>query len=73
VSAPIGAKNLCHVLPIPSGVWLQPDAYLYSQGYLMSPGMAVTWDNPDVQLTDTGGAVVGSHDLLPSGGGARRR
>ena len=31
--------------------------------------MAVTWDNPDVQLTDTGGAVVGSHDLLPSGGG----
>jgi hypothetical protein len=20
-------------LPIPSGVWLQPDAYLYSQGY----------------------------------------
>lgn len=56
-------------LPIPSGVWLQPDAYLYGQGYLMSLGMAVTWDNPDVQLTDTGGAVVGSHDLLPSGGG----
>lgn len=52
-------------LPIPSGVWLQPDAYLYSQGYLMSLGMAVTWDNPDVELTDSGGAVVGSHDLLP--------
>jgi hypothetical protein len=53
-------------LPIPAGVWLQPDAYLYSQRYLMSLGMAVTWDNPDVQLTDMGGAVVGSHDLLPS-------
>jgi hypothetical protein len=52
-------------LPIPSGVWLQPDATLYSQGYLMSLGMAVTWDNPDVELTDSGGAVVGSHDLLP--------
>lgn len=53
-------------LPIPAGVWLQPDAYLYSQSYLMSLGIGVTWDNPDVQLTDMGGAVVGSHDLLPS-------
>jgi hypothetical protein len=53
-------------LPIPAGVWLQPDAYLYSQRYLMSLGMAVTWDNPDVELTDMTGAVVGSHDLLPS-------
>ncbi len=53
-------------LPIPAGVWLQPDAYLYSQRYLMSLGMAVTWDNPDVTLTDMGGAVIGSHDLLPS-------
>lgn len=53
-------------LPIPAGIWLQPDAYLYSQRYLMSLGIGVTWDNPDVQLTDMGGTVVGSHDLLPS-------
>ena len=53
-------------LPIPAGVWLQPDAYLYSQRYLMSLGIGVTWDNPDVELTDMSGAVVGSHDLLPS-------
>ncbi|MGB7815433.1 MAG: hypothetical protein WBL28_03695, partial [Methylotenera sp.] len=53
-------------LPIPSGVWLQPDAYLYSQRYLMSLGLAVTWDNPDVTLTDMLGNVVGSHNLKPS-------
>jgi hypothetical protein len=53
-------------LPVPAGVWLQPDAYLYSQRYLMSLGLAVTWDNPDVTLTDMGGALVGSHDLLPA-------
>lgn len=53
-------------LPIPEGVWLRPDAYLYSQRLLMGLGMAVTWDNPDVTLTDMAGNVVGSHDLLPS-------
>jgi hypothetical protein len=47
-------------------VYLRPDAYLYSQSYLMSLGMAVTWDNPDVTLTDMGGVITGSHDLLPS-------
>jgi hypothetical protein len=60
-----GPDQATPCLPIPAGVWLQPDAYLYSQRYLMSLGMAVTWDNPDVTLTDMGGAVVGSHDLLP--------
>lgn len=53
-------------LPIPSGIWLQPDAYLYSQQYLMSLGIGVTWDNPDVTLTDILGNVVGSHNLKPS-------
>jgi hypothetical protein len=53
-------------LPIPAGVWLQPDAYLYSQRYLISLGVAVTWENPDVTLADMGGNVVGSHDLLPA-------
>ncbi len=53
-------------LPIPSGVWLQPDAYLYSQPALMAMGIAVTWDNPDVRIIDGAGNTVGSHDLLPS-------
>lgn len=59
-------KQRMHCLPIPSGVYLRPDASIYSQRYLMSLGMAVTWDNPDVNLTDGLGNVVGSHDLQPS-------
>ena len=61
-----GPDQAMRCLPIPAGVWLQPDAYLYSQRYLMSLGIAVVWENPDVTLTDMGGAAVGSHDLLPS-------
>jgi len=60
-----GPDQALPCLPIPAGVWLRPDAYLYSQRYLMSLGMAVTWDNPDVTLTDMAGNVVGSHDLSP--------
>jgi hypothetical protein len=59
-------KQRMDCLPIPSGVYLRPDASIYSQTYLMSLGMAVTWDNPDVTLTDGLGNVVGSHDLKSS-------
>jgi hypothetical protein len=61
-----GGKQPIDCLPIPSGVYLQPDASIYSQQYLMSRGMAVTWDNPDVKLTDGLNNVVASHDLQPS-------
>ncbi len=61
-----GDKMPMDCLPIPSGVYLRPDASIYSQSYLMSLGLAVTWDNPDVTLTGTGGNIIGSHDLLPS-------
>jgi hypothetical protein len=53
-------KQPIDCLPIPSGVYLQPDASIYSQQYLMSLGMAVTWDNPDVKLTDALNNVVPS-------------
>ena len=61
-----GDKQPMHCLPIPAGVYLRPDASIYSQSYLMSLGMAVTWDNPDVHLTDALNNVVGSHSLKPS-------
>ncbi len=61
-----GDKMPMDCLPIPSGIYLRPDASIYSQSYLMSLGLGVTWDNPDVLLTDAGGNVIGSHDLLPS-------
>ena len=34
-----GPDQALHCLPIPAGVWLQPDCYLYSQRYLMSLGL----------------------------------
>jgi len=49
---------------IPSHTYKRPDPLIYSQGYLMSKGLAVTWDNPDMFLMD-GSALVPSHDLLP--------
>jgi hypothetical protein len=61
-----GDKRPVVCLPVPAGIYLRPDASIYSQSYLMSLGMAVTWDNPDISLTDLGGNVIGSHDLLPS-------
>jgi len=39
---------------------------IYSQFYLMSKGVAITWDNPDIQLFDGGGVGVASHALTPS-------
>lgn len=61
-----GGKTPVNCLPVPPGVFLRPDASIYSQVYLMSLGMAVTWNNPDIELTDTGGVPVASHDLQPS-------
>jgi hypothetical protein len=44
----------------------RPDPMIYSQFYLMSKGVAITWDNPDIGLFDSGGAAVPSHALTPS-------
>lgn len=59
-------KQSYDCLPIPAGVYLRPDACIYSQQYLMSLGMAVTWDNPDVRLTDTLNNPIASYGLQPS-------
>src|SRR5213593_3179600 len=42
----------------------RPDPLIYSQTYLMSLGLAVVWDNPDIQLYENG-APVSSSDLQP--------
>ncbi len=41
----------------------RPDPCIYDQYYLMSLGLAVTWDNPDITLRQ-GGVVVPKHNLL---------
>jgi hypothetical protein len=50
---------------IPPDVYKRPDPLIYSQQYLMSQGLAVTWDNPDIQLYDVaaGFLPVSSHEL----------
>ncbi len=42
----------------------RPDPMIYSQYYLMQQGLAVTWDNPDIEVQQ-GGMVVPSHQLQP--------
>lgn len=43
----------------------RPDPCIYSQQYLLSLGLPVTWDNPDIVLR-RGGVIVPEHDLLPN-------
>ena len=43
----------------------KPDPFLYSQQYLMSLGLPVTWDNPDIYIFD-GNNLVDPHDLHAS-------
>jgi hypothetical protein len=56
--------------PIPPEIYKRPDPLIYSQSYLMSLGLGVTWDNPDIQLYEISpgggrGAPIASHALKP--------
>lgn len=52
-------------LPVSHVVYRRPDPLLYSQKFLKSQGLAVTWDNPDIQLYDQMGMAVSSKGLMP--------
>lgn len=41
----------------------RPDPCIYSQSYLKSLGLAITWDNPDIYVTK-GGVIVEEHELI---------
>jgi hypothetical protein len=43
----------------------RPDPLIYSQKYLLSLGLAVTWDNPDIDVLKNG-VVVSESNLLPN-------
>jgi hypothetical protein len=54
---------------IPSDTYRRPDPLIYSQGWLLKQGLAVTWDNPDIELEAGSGPNTGpvsSHELEPS-------
>ena len=42
----------------------RPDPMIYDQYYLMSQGIAITWDNPDIHI-ENGGVTVSPHLLKP--------
>jgi hypothetical protein len=50
---------------VPPHTYKRPDPLIYSQSYLMSQGLAVTWNNPDIQLFDAQNTskAVSSHEL----------
>jgi hypothetical protein len=51
-------------VPIYNPAFVKPDPLIYDQYYLTSLGLAVTWDNPDIQLY-LNGAPVSSSLLAP--------
>lgn len=54
---PVRCAPRCVV--VPPQIYKRADPMIYSQFYLMEQGLAVTWDNPDIQLFD-GGVPVSS-------------
>jgi hypothetical protein len=51
--------------PIHHPSFHRPDPLIYSQKYLLSLGLAVTWDNPDIVLLRNG-VIVPEGELLPN-------
>jgi hypothetical protein len=49
---------------VPPMVKRKPDPCLYSQSFLQAQGVAVTWDNPDIWLTEIDGTPVSSGELV---------
>ena len=58
-------KTPLECIQIDHPAFVRPDPLLYSQPYLRAQGLAVTYDNPDINLS-MGGIPVGSHDLEPA-------
>lgn len=48
---------------LPPHIKRKPDPCLYSQTWLMAQGVAVTWDNPDIWVTEKDGTPVPSDQL----------
>jgi hypothetical protein len=44
---------------LPADVYKRADPLIYAQYYLMSKGLAVTWDNPDIEIFDGHALVTG--------------
>jgi hypothetical protein len=46
-------------IDLPPDVYKRADPLIYSQYYLMAQGLAVTWDNPDIDIFDGAALITG--------------
>ncbi len=60
----LGKASPFPCVPISDPAMKRPDPMIYSQFYLMTQGLAVTWNNPDIML-EHGGVPASSGGLLP--------
>jgi hypothetical protein len=60
----IGKGSPLRCVKVSDPAFKRPDPMIYDQYWLMAQGLAVTWDNPDIELR-RGGMVVPSHALQP--------
>jgi len=53
---------------IPEHIRRKPDPCLYSQEFILAnyPGVPVTWNNPDIWVTELNGTAVDVHQLQPN-------
>jgi hypothetical protein len=58
--------NPASCIPIKHPAYRKPDPLIYDQYYLMSLGLAVTWENPDIQILLGGVPVASAYDLAPA-------
>ena len=58
--------NPAPCIPIRHPAFKKPDPLIYDQYYLMSLGLAVSWQNPDIQILLGGVPVASAYDLLPA-------
>jgi hypothetical protein len=52
-------------VPISHPAFTRPDPLIYDQYYLMSLGLAVSWQNPDIAIYQGGVPVPSAYDLAP--------
>jgi len=57
-------KSQQQCMPVSSKVYRRPDPMIYDQYYLMSQGIGVTWDNPDIELRRNG-MIIPSTEVAP--------
>jgi hypothetical protein len=58
--------NPASCIPIKHPAYKKPDPLIYDQYYLMSLGLGVSWQNPDIQILLGGVPVASAYDLLPA-------